>query len=175
MPEVLNDPAKETKVPHSAEFSSRPPRIEVKSVPSASQALSVGGAGYLLVAAGGSITFDNSLGRTPTAGMTTPASATPKIQGLFFADDEIVVAGSSNAGQADNQFIGKGSFIGLTNVSLDRDFAGTADGGAVSDTNLSLRFLNNTNPTEVFIHDPQLVLNTPNFLKDPEIQFKEIQ
>lgn len=125
--------------------------------------VSVGSLGFLMVVASGNIVFDNTVGRDVSAVEVNDAA--PIVTGIFVSQGQLQIQGTGGETVRDNQFVGKGVFAGLGGVVLGRSFDGSGDG----------RILNNLQPAELFIHDPQLVLNTPKFLKDPEIQFKEIQ
>lgn len=128
---------------------------------------------FLLAMAEQNITVNNRIGRAPVS-ISTTTSPPVSLHGIFLAGDTLTIASDGNTGRADNQFIGRGSFVGLQNVELLRSFAGTINGAAVSDTNFDLRPVNNLNPVELFIYDPSLVINTPNFLRSPILTFEEV-
>lgn len=132
----------------------------------ATNLITIGSGGYLLVAAQDNLYFENSIGRVMDASIPVN-DATPVLSGLFIADNFLTIADSGDPDDIikDNQFVGKGTFVGYEDVVLERKF----------DDGSSGRTLNNLQPAELFVHDPQLMLNTPEFLKDPVIQFMEIQ
>lgn len=134
-----------------------------------SAATTVQSGGFLLIAATGNITIENSIGRAPSAGMnsTNPGHS---LQGIFLAGGTLTIAGTGGDAVADNQFIGLGSFIGLGGVELARDFMGQIGG-----TGDDLRYLNNANPTEIFKFDPSLVRNTPLFIRQSVLTYKEVE
>ncbi len=143
--------------------------------------------GFLLLAASGDITIDNSVGRAPSDTLrsdnidnnSVSGYTNDSLHGIFMAGDELRIRGLDNGPpdtQTDNQFVGRGSFIGLTNVDLDRDFSGRLNPGSPeSPSNPDFRYLNNNNPAELFIFDPQLVRLTPEFIKRPLLTYEEIQ
>ncbi len=131
--------------------------------------------GFLLVAARDDIIIDNSVGRAPSAAASWNSADPPvSLQGIFLAGRTLTIndEATPNVAKADNQFVGKGSFIGLQGVSLERDFIGTLTGIPSEE---DLRFLNNTNPTEVFKFDASIVRNTPEFIKRPILSYEEVQ
>lgn len=95
---------------------------------------------FLAVIAKGNITFSSNPSLT-------------KAQGWFVAENinvpcnDVVVGGGCD--KDDSQFVGEGSFVGWSNISLDRD----------------MNTLNNDNPSEKFVYRPDFVLNAPAPIK----------
>jgi hypothetical protein len=105
------------------------------------QLITVQEGGFLAFIVSGDINVDQ------TVGNTNPADSTPNIAGLYVADGTITVEGA--AYPPDKRFIGEGSFIGWTNVVLERDLA---DDNALY-------------PAETFIYRPDFVTHTPKEMK----------
>jgi len=76
-----------------------------------------------------------------------------ELAGFYLCD------GTLNTGVSDNQFVGKGFFVGLTDVNLQRDFEDER---------------NQTIPAEVFEYSPSLLMNAPEVLKKPSYTWKEV-
>jgi len=113
--------------------------------------------GFLAFIVRGDILIDASVGHA------NPATATPNLEGVYIADQTIQVLSDSNAATSDRRFIGAGSFIGWTGVTLQRDFD---DGGSGSSTSL-------TTPSELFIYRPDLLFTAPAFMLSPHSIWQE--
>jgi hypothetical protein len=129
------------------------------------QLITVDEGGFLAFIVKNDILIESSLGYNGSK-TTISSFQTPIIEGIFLASHHLVVKSFDNASTtpADNKFVGAGSFIGLSGVDLQREYSDTA----------TRRELNATAPTETFIFRPDFVVNTPNVLKKPVIQWKEI-
>jgi len=101
----------------------------------------------------GDININSNVG---FADVTTTADKM-NLGGLFLADGKINIQSDING---DKKFIGHGSFIGLSGVSLNREF---------SDTNTRI-----DNPTEVFVYRPDLYVNTPKLFQRPFRIWQEV-
>lgn len=130
-----------------------------------SQITTVADGGFLAFIVSGNITINDTVGHTlPTTTTTDPASLSPNLEGVFIADGTITVASQSPV-SPDKKFIGAGTFVGWSGVTLGRDFTQTADPLSAAD--------NNTNATETFIYRPDLVQNTPYELKSAQVVWQE--
>jgi len=117
---------------------------------------------FLLVVAKDRIIFENSIGRDISG--VGVNNITPVIGGIFIAGSTLEINGVGADTVTDNQFVGKGVFAGLGGVVLGRSYDDLGPG----------RLLNNLQPAELFIHDPQMVLNTPKFLREPMMSYQEV-
>lgn len=125
--------------------------------------------GSLLIIATGNITFSGNIGTEPASLNYAPQDRV-SAAGIFIAGNKIIINGRGDDSQADLQFVGKGSFIGLGGVDLNRSFNGS-DTGLPADPDL--RSLHNTYPTEIFIHDANMVNKLPLFIKEAQIKYQE--
>jgi hypothetical protein len=105
--------------------------------------------GFLAFIVSGNIIIDDNVGNT------TLTSTTTNIEGVFIADGTITV---ESAASGDLHFIGAGSFVGWTNVSLERDYEN-------SDNDLY--------PTETFIFRPDFIRYTPEDMKRSQVIWQE--
>lgn len=101
--------------------------------------------GFLAFIVSGNITI------TPSVGNSVLTSITPNLSGVYIANGTITTQSVGTAGGGDKRFIGAGTFVGWTNVALQRDF----DDGGVRKAE------NNTKPVETFNFRPDFVLNVP--------------
>ncbi len=95
--------------------------------------------GFLAFIVNGNITIDNSLGAA------TLSSTTAVVEGMYIADQQLIIAGGRSGG--DLKFVGGGIFIGWGGVQLNRTYANSTN--------------NNTHPTDLFIYRPDFLLNAP--------------
>jgi len=120
---------------------------------------------FFAVIASGNITFSETIGyniaSTPNIYITDA-----NFQGIYVANGTLTIANDSVATNQDLKFVGAGSFVGLTGVSLPRNFEAEGD----SATGLA----NNSVPTETFIFRPDFVLNTPELMKKSTFTWQEI-
>jgi hypothetical protein len=116
--------------------------------------------GFLAFIARGNITFAANVGHTNIA------TVTPNVEGVFIADNQIIVRTNDDPAVGDRRFVGAGSFVGWTGVDLQRDFADFGAGGSGATFNLTI-------PTETFIYRPDLVLSTPDFMLSPRSIWQE--
>jgi hypothetical protein len=115
--------------------------------------------GFLAFIVRGDITIESTVGTTDTKQIA------PVIEGMYFANEELIIEDTSDA-TSDKKFIGRGSFIGLDGVTLQREFDSTAD---IFDSEK-----NSYSPVEQFIFSPSLVVATPNMLRKPDLKWQEI-
>ncbi|MEX0895504.1 MAG: hypothetical protein WDZ94_01035 [Patescibacteria group bacterium] len=108
----------------------------------------VSNGGFLGVFTDGHLTFGDSIGHTD------PTLSTPIVAGVYVSDKELRI---SSGGQ---KFVGEGSFVGLGGISLGRGFSDQS--------------ANSYSPSEIFIHRPDLVINTPDLLKESETSWREV-
>jgi len=118
---------------------------------------------FFAVVASGDITFSDNIGYDAAS---TPYDTTANFEGIYVADGTLTIDAFLDADIQDLKFVGAGSFVGLSGVSLPRDFADEAN--ALSGT------VNNSVPTETFIFRPDLVLNTPELMKKSTFTWQEI-
>ena len=114
--------------------------------------------GFLAFIASGNMTF------SPEIGSDTASSTTPVIQGLFVADGTLAWPSRAGGGVADRKFVGAGTFVGWTDISLERTFNDGVGGGAD----------NNLYPTTLFQYRPDLLLNAPGLMRVPRYQWQEV-
>jgi hypothetical protein len=124
--------------------------------------ITVAQGGFLAIIASGDITFD------PEVGTSTLGSTTPVIEGVYIADGTLRVdsRGAGSAKTSDLKFIGAGTFVGWTNVSLERDYKDDAD--------QELGVSNNTVPAELFIARPDFARNAPEAMLKPIYSWQEV-
>lgn len=114
--------------------------------------------GFLAIVASGSITFDGEIGHAD------PTDTTSVVEGIFIADDQLVVASRGAAAGGDYKFVGEGTFVGWNNVVLERDY----------DDNAGRRALNNENPVELFRYRPDFILNAPDDFRRPLYNWRQL-
>lgn len=115
-----------------------------------SDKISVENGSFLALIVSGDIIFANTIGSSPSSTSTT-------VEGVFIAD-RIIVQGGRSGG--DLKFVGAGTFVGWSSVLLQRQYA----------TPLN----NSLYPTELFIHRPDFVVNTPERMKRPLMVWQEV-
>ena len=101
--------------------------------------------GFVAFIVSGNITFANTLGNA------LPTSTTTVAEGVFIANNQIIIQGGIPAG--DLKFVGAGTFVGWGGFQFPRKYLPTT--------------LNNTNPTELFQFRPDFMLNLPDRMKHP--------
>lgn len=116
--------------------------------------------GFLAFIVRGNITFAANVGHTNLA------TQTPNIEGIYIAENQIIVRTNEDPAVGDRRFIGAGSFVGWSGVDLQRDFADFGSGGSGATFNLTI-------PTETFIYRPDMVLSTPDFMLSPRSIWQE--
>jgi len=124
--------------------------------------------GFLMVVASGNITFDKNIGHSFTVNQLTDliAARNPLVQGIFIASNNLIVESydsSDGSTPADRKFVGGGTFVGWNDVDLQRKF----DDGDIG------RQKNAVSPTEQFFFRPDIVANTPEAIKTPNLTWKE--
>lgn len=113
--------------------------------------------GFLAFIVSGDILIEENVGNE------TLTSTTANLEGMFVANGTITIESRGVAGGGDDRFIGEGSFVGWTDVAVDRDY----DDDAGRDVE------NQNKPAETFIFRPDLVENTPDILKQPHTIWQE--
>ena len=116
------------------------------------QLIGVPSGSFLAFIVKGNITISDSVGYSGDANLD--ALQTPNIEGVFIANGQIIIDSYVTTNPADRKFVGAGSFVGWTNVDLQRDFN---NGGLRKE-------LHNTTPTETFIHRPDFIVNVPSVI-----------
>lgn len=104
------------------------------------------GSGLAFFIASGTITIASSVG-------VPPSSNTPVVEGLYVANGTLA---TGTSGSGTERFVGKGSFVAGT-VKLQRD---------LGDTNVSTS-------AELFIYNPRLLFNQPEFMMDRKYFWQE--
>jgi hypothetical protein len=122
------------------------------------QIISVGEGDIFMIIASDTIAIDHSVGNID------PKTETSNIEGIFVADNQIVIASNGSDTTQDKRFIGAGTFVGWGGVELKRSYEDDADGIV----------LNNTYPTENFIFRPDFIKNFPESLKESRTIWQEI-
>ena len=103
-------------------------------------------------------------------------SAVGNVEGIFVIDGSLTVEGyaigsnTSGVCQVDKRFVGQGSFIAWDSVILARDF-NPRDTACQGD---AYGVYNNRVPAETFIYRPDLVRNTPNWMKRSSVYYQEV-
>jgi hypothetical protein len=129
---------------------------------------SVDPGGFLAFIVRDDITIDSSVGHSMSAGVADAAShlphaATSNLEGVFIAQN--ITVESAGTSEIDNKLIAEGTFVGWNSITLARNFANEGGVGATH---------NMYNPTETFIHRPDLVLNMPIEMKEALHEWREV-
>lgn len=114
------------------------------------QPITVAEGGFLAFIVKGNITFGDTVGQASTT------SVTPVVEGVYIANQQIIVASNSTG---DLKFVGAGMFIGWGGVQLNRQFTPTSD--------------NNTAPTDLFIYRPDFIFTLPQRMSKPATLWQE--
>jgi len=107
--------------------------------------------GFLAFIVSGNITFSN------TIGWSDLGETASNVDGVYVAD-RIIVQGGRSGG--DLKFVGAGTFVGWSSVLLQRQYSAPLN--------------NSFYPTELFIHRPDFVVNTPERMKRPLQVWQEV-
>jgi hypothetical protein len=126
--------------------------------------IGVASGGFLAFIVQGDITFDENVGYGFADDTLLDTYNTPIIEGVFIASDELIIKSKGGSTPGDYKFVGAGTFVGWTNVRLERDF----DNGATR------KQLHNNSPTELFIYRPDFMTNAPVFLNKAQMKWKEV-
>jgi hypothetical protein len=129
---------------------------------------SVDPGGFLAFIVRGEIIIDKSVGHSMSADVAeaasnTPNTATSNLEGVFIAQKITVESAGDSA--IDNKLIAEGTFVGWNGITLARNFANEGGVGATH---------NMYNPTETFIHRPDLVINMPVEMKEALHEWREV-
>lgn len=92
---------------------------------------------------------------TPSVGNSTLTSLATNIEGIYVADGTMIFQGAGTAAGGDKRLVLAGTYVGWTNVTIQRDYS---DGGA-------RQAENNTKPATTVIFRPDFVINTPDQMK----------
>lgn len=115
-----------------------------------SNTIHVAEGGFLSFIVNGNVTVAN------TVGNSTFSDNTPNVEGVYIAD-RIIIQGGASGG--DLKFVGAGTFVGWTSVTLGRTYDDP--------------FTNDTYPSEVFIFRPDFVQNVPARMTRPIYSWQE--
>jgi len=111
------------------------------------QLIQVAEDGFLALIISGDLIVGASVGNGDVTNVT------PNVEGVFIVDGTIYIQSDVD----DKRFVGAGTFVGWTDVKLERDL-GTD---------------NATIPAEYFIYRPDFVRNTPDIMKHPHTIWQE--
>lgn len=120
--------------------------------------------GFLGIFVSGDIIIEPNVGTALDTG--NPANITPvtlsntHLNGVFFSDGTLTIEGDTS--YPNYKFIGAGTFIGKTSVTLGRQ------------TNDDTKIHNSYQALESFIYRPDLLVNWPNELKSSIINWREV-
>jgi hypothetical protein len=114
------------------------------------QQIKVAEGGFLAFIVNGTITV------APTVGQASPTSTTPVVEGVYIAQQQLVIASNQSG---DLKFVGAGSFTAWGGVQLARQFSPAS--------------ANNTAPTELFIYRPDFILTIPPRMTNPYTLWQE--
>ncbi len=143
--------------------------------------IDIASGGFLMVVASGDITFDKNIGYdcgSDPAGLTCLDTNNSKmitadrgqlIEGIFIASDNLTIESYDTSGTAtmNRKFVAGGTFVGWNGVNLPRKFENNTT------TDPLARQKNAVSPTEQFFFRPDLVANTPEAIKTPDLTWKE--
>jgi hypothetical protein len=107
------------------------------------QLVTVAEGGFLAFIVSGDITVNKNLGNDA---LTT---TTPNLTGLYLADGTLTIAGEGTDLEPDERFVGEGSFVGWTNVVLNRNLGEE----------------NDAYPAEIFVYRPDFISSVPEEMK----------
>lgn len=123
------------------------------------QLVTVEDGGFLSFIVSGNITVNENVGNEDLTSTDT------NLEGIYIADGTITIDSRGSAAGGDDRFVGAGSFIGWTGVSLERDFRSDADTSRLLNTQ--------TTPSELFIYRPDFVKNIPEAMMSPRYIWQE--
>lgn len=109
------------------------------------QLITVEQGGFIAFIVSGDITIQANVGNDDLDNIT------PNIEGVYIADGHINTPTRGVAAGGDDRFVGAGTFVGWTGVTLDRDF----------EDDFIRKSENNIRPVEMFIYRPDFVANIP--------------
>lgn len=113
------------------------------------------------------ITIAHNIGIVPTAANICSTAGDAQVQGIYIAKNITIEHSTSDQVpvqnfNCDKKFIGAGSFIASEQIKLKRTFKGC---GANATPYLNY---NAIHPAETFIFRPDLILNMPEWMKQPK-------
>ena len=126
--------------------------------------ITVGTDSFFAIIATGNITFSQDIGETMSEGQV-PSTAT-QIEGVFVADGILTVEDNDDIDAIDRVFVGAGTFVGWSGISLPRDFE--------TEANPSTSTINSYAATDVFVFRPDFILNAPELMKRSTFTWREI-
>lgn len=124
--------------------------LTVADIANAGQLINVQPGGFLAFITSGNITFEASVGHSNLA------LTTANVAGIYIADG--IISTSTGGAGTDRRFIGEGTFVGWTGVSLVREID---------------RVSGQTTPSEQFRYRPDFMVSLPNLLRRPHIIWQE--
>lgn len=133
--------------------------------------ITVNSGGYLAFIVNGNITVESTVGyddnNSDFADDSLAQLTAPIIDGVYIANGVLKIASNipGNDQPGDFKFVGAGTFVGWSGVTLERKF---------DSSNAARRQLNNTSPTELFIHRPDFVTHAPSFINRPQLKWQEV-
>ncbi|MCB9802305.1 MAG: hypothetical protein H6774_04425 [Pseudomonadales bacterium] len=129
---------------------------DVRFAGSRKQAIWLQDGGFFALIASGTITFGGELGSTDhqPGQPDVPQTDNYTAGGVYLAGHNIVIEQTSQ--DTDKQFVGNGVFAAGGNIQLQR----------------SLAFDGNTHPASLFVYNPQLLLNAPDFFLEGSVEWQ---
>ena len=120
------------------------------------QIITVEPGGFLAFIVRGNVFVRNNVGTGTPSGTEVEGGGDFKtsIEGIYVADQQIIIS-AKREGVPDEKFIGAGVFVGWQGVQLNRSFS---DGSPTSTLNACYN-------TEQFVYRPDLIENTPAWMK----------
>lgn len=115
--------------------------------------------GFIAFIVKGDLYIDESIGNSDLLNITA------NIEGVYIVNGVIEVQSRGIAGGGDDRFIGEGTFVGWSGVSLNRDF----------DDGLGRDIENLDKPTEQFIYRPDFMINLPKILRTSPKIWQQVQ
>jgi|GEM_PF-1718447 hypothetical protein len=120
-----------------------------------------GGDAFLMFVISGDMSITKDVGYADI--LTDPAQADiTNAEGVFVVDGLLTIEGDDAA--TDRKFIGAGTFVGWSGVSLERNFDDGTD-----------PTLNDNAATETFIFRPDLLVNAPKTVKSAQMTWREVE
>jgi len=133
--------------------------------------------GFLAFITNGNITISSNVGKTidpdQTSFIQAVTYANTHLEGVFVADGTITINGQDdddlNGGYPDRKLIVAGTFVGLTDIDLNRRADDPAD-----PTTIYYKIQNSFQAFENFVYRADLLINWPEELKSSIINWQEV-
>lgn len=146
-------------------------------ITSVSKKTSTNSGGFLAFIVNGNITINSNVGKTVDPNQTNfiqPVTyANSHLEGVYVANGSIIVNSQENDGlngnYPDRKLIVAGTFVGLTNINLNRRADNPAD-----PTTIYYKIQNSYQALENFIYRADLLINFPEELKSSVINWQEV-